>query len=90
MPLVIVPLMAVLVLGSCSKKTPSLNLLVWEGYADPQFTKSFEDKYGVKVSGTYFGSSDEWDIGQKLGWGAVSMPHQSADDKTNYLPVCAS
>ncbi len=23
--------------GSCSKKTPTLNLLVWEGYADPSF-----------------------------------------------------
>ena len=36
-------LLMVLGIGSCSKKTPSLNLLVWEGYADPSFVKSFED-----------------------------------------------
>ena len=30
------PLLAVvLVAGSCTTKTPTLNLLVWEGYADP-------------------------------------------------------
>jgi hypothetical protein len=27
--------------GSCSKKTPTLSLLVWEGYADPSFVKAF-------------------------------------------------
>src|SRR6185436_6566946 len=40
-------------------KGKSLNILCWEGYADPAFTKAFEDKYGVTVKGTYFGSSDE-------------------------------
>ena len=40
-------------------KGQTLNILCWEGYADPQFTKGFEDKYGVTVAGTYFGSSDE-------------------------------
>src|ERR1700755_1986353 len=45
--------------GSCSKKTPSLNLLVWEGYADPSFVKAFEDAHHCKVSATYMGSSDE-------------------------------
>jgi spermidine/putrescine-binding protein len=46
-------------LGSCSKKTPTLNLLVWEGYADPSFVKGFEEKYHCKVSASYMGSSDE-------------------------------
>ena len=27
--------------GSCTKKTPTLNLLVWEGYADPSFVHEF-------------------------------------------------
>jgi putative spermidine/putrescine transport system substrate-binding protein/spermidine/putrescine transport system substrate-binding protein len=40
-------------------KGQTLNLLTWEGYADPKFTKGFEDKYGVTVKYTYFGSSDE-------------------------------
>jgi putative spermidine/putrescine transport system substrate-binding protein/spermidine/putrescine transport system substrate-binding protein len=40
-------------------KGATLNILSWEGYADEEFTKGFEDKYGVAVKGTYFGSSDE-------------------------------
>ncbi|RIV19082.1 extracellular solute-binding protein [Fibrisoma montanum] len=40
-------------------KGKTLNILCWEGYADPKFTKAFEEKYGVTVKGTYFGSSDE-------------------------------
>lgn len=46
-------------LGSCGKKTPTLNLLVWEGYADPSYVKSFENQYRCKVSASYMGSSDE-------------------------------
>src|SRR5436305_4152872 len=44
---------------SCGKKTPSLNLLVWEGYADPLFVKAFEEQNHCKVSASYMGSSDE-------------------------------
>lgn len=49
----------------------SLNLLTWEGYADPKFTKGFEDKYGVKVNPTYFGSSDELVAKLKAGGGST-------------------
>ncbi len=45
--------------GSCSKKTPTLNLLVWEGYADTSFIKAFEQDHHCKVSASYMGSSDE-------------------------------
>ncbi|HLV86006.1 MAG TPA: ABC transporter substrate-binding protein [Candidatus Sulfotelmatobacter sp.] len=45
--------------GSCSKKTPALNLLVWEGYADPSFVQGFEEQHHCKVSASYMGSSDE-------------------------------
>jgi len=45
--------------GSCSKKTPTLNLLVWEGYADPSFLQSFEEQHHCKISASYMGSSDE-------------------------------
>ena len=39
-------LLTVLLLAvSCTKKTPTLNLLVWEGYADPSFVKAFEEQY---------------------------------------------
>lgn len=44
---------------SCGKKNPSLNLLVWEGYADPSFVKAFEEQNHCKVSASYMGSSDE-------------------------------
>ena len=46
-------------LGGCSKKTPTLNLLVWEGYADPSFVHAFEEANHCKVSASYMGSSDE-------------------------------
>ena len=45
--------------GSCSKRTPTLKLLVWEGYADPLFVKAFEEQHYCKVSASYMGSSDE-------------------------------
>jgi spermidine/putrescine-binding protein len=50
---------AVVGLGSCGKKTPTLNLLVWEGYADPAFVRGFEEQQHCKVSASYMGSSDE-------------------------------
>jgi spermidine/putrescine-binding protein len=44
---------------SCTRKTPTLNLLVWEGYADPSYVKAFEEQNHCKVSASYMGSSDE-------------------------------
>jgi len=57
--LVFVCWLAALALSSCRKSTPTLGLLVWEGYADPSFIRSFEGKCGCKVSASYMGSSDE-------------------------------
>lgn len=58
--LALLPLMlAVVLLASCSKKTPTLSLLVWEGYADPSFARSFEEQNHCRVSASYMGSSDE-------------------------------
>jgi spermidine/putrescine-binding protein len=50
---------SILLFASCSRKTPTLNLLVWEGYADPSFVHGFEEQCHCKVSATYMGSSDE-------------------------------
>ncbi|HET7205776.1 MAG TPA: ABC transporter substrate-binding protein [Terriglobales bacterium] len=50
---------AVLLLTSCSSKKATLNLLVWEGYADPSFVKNFEEQNHCKISASYMGSSDE-------------------------------
>src|SRR6202790_4320826 len=44
---------------SCTKKISTLNLLVWEGYADASFIKAFEEQHHCKVSASYMGSSDE-------------------------------
>jgi spermidine/putrescine-binding protein len=57
--LALLPLIAALLLGSCAKKTPTLNLLVWEGYADPSYVKAFEEQNHCKVTASYMGSSDE-------------------------------
>jgi putative spermidine/putrescine transport system substrate-binding protein/spermidine/putrescine transport system substrate-binding protein len=56
--------------GSCSKKTPTLSLLVWEGYADPSYVKVFEEQNHCKVSASYMGSSDE--LTTKLRGGAAA------------------
>lgn len=61
---------AIFLLGSCAKKTPTLNLLVWEGYADPLFVKGFEEQCKCKVSASYMGSSDE--LVAKLRGGSAS------------------
>jgi putative spermidine/putrescine transport system substrate-binding protein/spermidine/putrescine transport system substrate-binding protein len=45
--------------SGCAKKTPTLNLLVWEGYADPSFVHTFEEQNHCKISASYMGSSDE-------------------------------
>lgn len=46
-------------LASCGEKTPTLSLLVWEGYADPSFVHAFEDAHHCKITSSYMGSSDE-------------------------------
>jgi len=63
-------LLAILGFGSCAKKTPALNLLVWEGYADPSFVKGFEEQCHCRVSASYMGSSDE--LVAKLRGGSAS------------------
>src|SRR3982074_2011233 len=70
----LLPLLAmVLVAGSCTNKTPTLNLLVWEGYADPSFVQAFEESHRCKVSASYMGSSDE--LVAKLRGGRAANYH---------------
>src|SRR5262249_15656353 len=56
--------------SACQKKQTTLSLLVWEGYADESFIKSFEQSHNCKVSASYMGSSDE--LVSKLRGGAAS------------------
>ena len=50
---------AIVLAISCSKRQPTLNLLVWEGYADPSFVRAFEEANHCRVAASYMGSSDE-------------------------------
>jgi putative spermidine/putrescine transport system substrate-binding protein/spermidine/putrescine transport system substrate-binding protein len=59
MRLTVMLLVGALTLLGCGKKTPTLNLLVWEGYADPSYVHAFEEANHCKVSASYMGSSDE-------------------------------
>jgi spermidine/putrescine-binding protein len=59
-----------LVAAGCGKKTPTLSLLVWEGYADPSYVHAFEESHHCKVSAAYMGSSDE--LVAKLRGGSAS------------------
>jgi spermidine/putrescine-binding protein len=45
--------------GDTKFKGKMLKILCWEGYADDKFTKPFEAQTGIKISKTYFNSSDE-------------------------------
>jgi spermidine/putrescine transport system substrate-binding protein len=55
---------------SCGSGTPTLNLLVWEGYADPSYIRAFEVSHHCKISASYMGSSDE--LVAKLRGGSAS------------------
>ncbi len=55
---------------SCKKESPTLSLLVWEGYADPSFVHDFEISHNCKISASYMGSSDE--LVAKLRGGSAS------------------
>lgn len=56
--------------AGCGKQTPTLSLLVWEGYADPSFVRGFEDSHHCRIIASYMGSSDE--LVAKLRGGAAS------------------
>jgi len=84
--------------SSCGKKTEeaktvdlaalkgsTLNILAWEGYADASFTKAFEEKYGVTVKGTYFGSSDELVSKLQSGGGSSYDVITPSSDVAGYI-----
>ncbi|MRG95184.1 ABC transporter substrate-binding protein [Polyangium spumosum] len=66
-------------------KGQTLNLLTWEGYADPKFTKGFEEKYKVTVKYTYFGTSDELVAKLKSSPGVYDVISPSSDVATTLV-----
>src|SRR5579859_2189094 len=59
-----------MICGACNKKEATLSMLVWEGYADPSFVRSFEEAHHCKIVASYMGSSDE--LVAKLRGGSAS------------------
>ena len=70
LPLALFAVSLIVLCASCARKTPTLSLLVWEGYADPSYVKAFEEQNHCKVSASYMGSSDE--LTTKLRGGAAA------------------
>jgi len=68
--LLILAAAAALTATSCKKESPTLSLLVWEGYADSSYVHDFEISHNCKISASYMGSSDE--LVAKLRGGSAS------------------
>ncbi len=49
----------ILFCSACKKGPTTLNLLVWQGYAEPSFVQAFEQSHNCKISASYMGTSDE-------------------------------
>jgi putative spermidine/putrescine transport system substrate-binding protein len=56
-----------------------LNLVAWEGYAQPEWVKPFEAQSGCKVHAKYAGSSDEMVTLMRSGGGGYDMVSASGD-----------
>jgi len=76
---------ALLFVLSCTKKTQTLNLLVWEGYADPSFIKAFEDENHCKISASYMGTSDELTAKLRASSGTYDVISPSSDVATSIV-----
>ncbi|MFM9272341.1 PotD/PotF family extracellular solute-binding protein [Pseudarthrobacter sp. NKDBFgelt] len=57
----------------------TLNLLTWEGYADPSFVSEFESRTGVKVNASYVGSNDEMITKLRSAKGTYDLASPSCD-----------
>lgn len=56
-----------------------INMLVWEGYADPSFIDPFEAETGCKVSATYVGSNDDYAAKLAAGGGIYDITSAPMD-----------
>jgi putative spermidine/putrescine transport system substrate-binding protein len=65
---------------SIGKGEGQLNLVAWEGYAEPEWVKSFEKQTGCVVHAKYAGSSDEMvTLMRQGGGGQYDMVSASGD-----------
>lgn len=57
-----------------------LNMIIWEGYADPTFAKAFEDANDTKINATFASTGDEMFASMKgSGGGSFDMVSASSD-----------
>lgn len=68
-----------------SSSDQTLNLLVWEGYADTSFTEQFEKENNCKVNATYFTTSDDLAAKLKAGGGDTYDVISPSGDMAGYL-----
>jgi spermidine/putrescine-binding protein len=71
-------------MAGASAAEGELNLLTWEGYADPSFVKPFEKETGCRVSATYVGTNDEF-VAKVMGGGAAYDLVSPSNDTTKRL-----
>ncbi|MCR8546904.1 extracellular solute-binding protein [Salipiger sp. P9] len=57
----------------------TINVLTWEGYADPSFITPFEETSGCKVNATYVGSNDDFAPKLMAGGGVYDLITPSID-----------
>ncbi|RWR13413.1 ABC transporter substrate-binding protein [Paenirhodobacter populi] len=66
-------------LSSVAHAEGTLNLLTWEGYADPSYVTQFEQETGCKVNATYVGSNDDFAPKLMAGGGVFDLITPSLD-----------
>jgi putative spermidine/putrescine transport system substrate-binding protein/spermidine/putrescine transport system substrate-binding protein len=66
-------------LATAARAEGQLNLLTWEGYADPSFVAPFEAASGCKVTATYVGSNDDFVPKLAAGGGVYDLITPSID-----------
>lgn len=75
--------------GSFSSGSKSLNILTWQGYADPSFVKPFEKATGCTVTATYVGTNDEFVAKIVAGGGVYDLITPSNDTTMRLIDVGA-
>lgn len=71
--------LAALVAAGAAQAGDTLNVLTWEGYADPSFISKFEEESGCKVNATYVGSNDDFAPKLMAGGGVYDLITPSID-----------
>jgi spermidine/putrescine-binding protein len=74
-----VSILALATAYATSLSAGELNILTWEGYADPSVVEPFEAATGCKVSATYVGSNDDFAPKLAAGGGVFDIVTPSID-----------